>query len=142
VASLPRAMIGNAWPIEFIELESEILIRMEEFDIERTVHMDVEVAASNSPPTPLGYSVGRWEDNTLIVGTKRISWPYFDDRGIPLSESAIILERFILSQEKTDLDYQITVTDPEVFTQPVTSSTAWTWVPGQVIKPYNCVPDE
>ena len=57
---MPRAMIGNAWPIEFIERKSEILIRMEEFDIERTVHMDVEFAASNSPPTPLGYSVGRW----------------------------------------------------------------------------------
>ncbi len=139
---MPRAMIGNAWPIEFIEHKSEILIRMEEFDIERTVHMDVEFAASNSPPTPLGYSVGRREGRTLIVETTQISWPYFDDRGIPLSESAAILERFILNPDETDLDYEITVTDPAVFTQPVTSSTAWTWLPGQVIKPYNCVPDQ
>ena len=139
---MPRATITNPWPMEFVERENNIVQRMEEFDIERTIHMNPG-ARNNSPtPTPLGFSVGRWEDGSLVVVTTDVNWPYFDDTGIPLTEEVEILERFTLSSNETDLDYQITVTDPDVFTRPVIGATRWTWVPGLELRPYECIPDD
>ena len=59
--------------------------------------------------------------------------------GIPLSEDVEILERFSLSPDERRLDYEITVTDPVIFTEPVTMNSNWIWRPGESIKPYNCI---
>ena len=115
---------------------------MEEYDIVRTIHMNAEQPDGEPSASPLGYSVGRWEEETLVVQTTRINWPYFDDSGIPQSESVEILERFTLSEGDRRLEYEITVTDPEAFTEPVIGISAWAWVAGQEVQPYNCELDE
>ena len=139
---MPRAVINNAWPIEFRERDGNIEMRMEEFDVVRIIHVDTETEDNDPVPTPLGHSVGRWEERSLIVETTRVNWPFFDDSGLPLSESVEILEEFTLSADGSDLDYLITVTDPEIFTEAVTGTTACTWTPGLTIKPYDCTLDE
>jgi hypothetical protein len=82
----PRGMhsVMNApLPIEFVDQGDSILMRLEEWDQERTIHLADAVDPQTQPRTPLGYSVGRWEGNTLVVTTTRISDPYFDDEGTP-----------------------------------------------------------
>ena len=72
--------------------------------------------------------------------TSRIDYPYFNDQGIPQSEDLEIVERFTLSENGTKLDWTATVTDPETFTEPIIMPELhWDWIPGQTIKPYNCV---
>ena len=45
-----------------------------------------------------------------------------------------------LSENGTKLDWTATVTDPETFTEPIIMPEFhWDWIPGQEIKPYNCV---
>ena len=71
---MPGIMM-NPFPIEFIEGDGVILLRTEEWDVARTIYMNPSAA----PPTessPLGFSAGRWEGNTLVVETSRIDWPY------------------------------------------------------------------
>ena len=58
-------------PVDFREHEGNIVIRLEVFDIVRTVDMDPEADASEHAATALGYSVGRWEGNSLLVRTTR-----------------------------------------------------------------------
>ncbi len=100
------------------------------------------MGADDPPATPLGHSVGRWDGRTLVVQTTRIDRPYFDDSGIPQSESVETTERFALSQDETELRYETMVDDPEVFTEQITGTGAWRWTPGQEVQPYNCEPYE
>jgi hypothetical protein len=139
---MPRAVIGNLWPIELQDHGSEILFRMQEFDIVRTIHMEPVPDVEEISATPLGYSVGRWEYDTLVVETSRIDWPYFDNTGIPQSPAIEITERFSLGNDGTELHYEITVTEPLAFTRPVHGVKRWRWVPGRELIPYDCAPDE
>ncbi len=133
---MPGIMM-NPFPIEFIERDGVILLRTEEWDVERTIHVD----PSTEPQAEfshLGFSAGRWEGNTLVVETNRISWPYYDDRGTPQSPDVHIVERFTLSGDATRLDYVQTATDPTNFREPLVDEFFWVWVPGEEVKPYEC----
>ena len=74
-----------------------ILMRLEEYDTLRTIHMDGAGGSANRQPSILGYSTGRWEGDTLVIETTDVNWGHFDTVGIPLTDRARIVERFILS---------------------------------------------
>ena len=129
-------LMASGWPVEFVDQGDRILLRAEEFDRERIIHL-VGVTGDVSP-SPLGYSIGYWEDTELVVATTGVNSLSFRS-GIPLSEDVEILERFSLSPDERRLDYEITVTDPAIFTEPVTMNSNWIWRPGESIKLYNCI---
>ena len=129
-------------PIDFVERDGDIVIRIEVFDVVRTVHMNPDVDTSFQPPSPLGYSEGHWEGNTLIVRTTRVNWPYFDSIGIvPQSETVETTERFTLSDDETQLTYDLEVSDPGTFTEPVSARWEFNWRPDMVVEPYECTLD-
>jgi hypothetical protein len=138
---LPTAM-DNPYPIEFRDQGDTIILLLEEWDGIRTIHMSN--AGSGAPAQPrMGYSVGRWNGNILIIETTDIGWRYIDDLGTPQSEDAVIAERFTLSQDGTSLAWEARITDPVNFTDPVVMEGVWVWVPGHEIKPFNCtLPDQ
>jgi hypothetical protein len=138
---IPQGMPGimdNPFPIEFTEQGDDIVLRLEEWDTVRTIHMTDGADAGSQPATPLGYATGRWDGDALVVETSRIDWTFFDDVGTPQSTDVKTVERFSLSDDGSRLNYAITVTDPVTFTEAVTFDGYWVWVPGQAIKPYNC----
>lgn len=140
-AGLPEAML-MPFPIEFVDQGDTIILNIEEWDNSRTIYLDADPDADVAY-TRLGYSVGRWEGDTLHVETKRINYPYFNDQGIPQTDAVEIVEAFTLSENDTRLDWAATLTDPGTFTEPVAlPEMHWDWIPGQAIKPYNCVVDE
>lgn len=140
-AGMPEAMM-MPFPIEFVDQGDKLLLRIEEWDNQRTVHLNADPNA-DVPYSRLGYSVGRWEGDTLVVETDRVNYPYFNDQGIPQSQDVRIVERFVLSEDDTKLDWSATLTDPETFTEPVSMAELhWDWIPGQQIQPYNCVIDD
>jgi hypothetical protein len=130
-------MSHNPRAVEFVDKGGVILIRLEEFDAQRTIHLNDSIP-DNVPPSPLGYSVGRWEGETLIVETAHIDYPLFDREGVPQSSEVTIAEKFSLSDDEEELAYEITVTDSETFTEPVTGSKGWVWVPDREIQSYDC----
>lgn len=134
------AMLDTPYPIEFIEQGNNIIIRFEEWDGVRTIDMNPAIKKETEPASPSGYSAGRWEGNTLVVITTNSSYPYFDDTGTPQSQSSEITERYTVSEDKKRLDWEATVVDPEIFTEPVTMTGYMAWVAGEKIKPYNCKP--
>ena len=76
---MPRAMtFAGPHPIAFVEGDGEIRLEMAYFNVVRTIHMDVGEPPELEPATPLAYSVGSWEGDTLVVTTTRIDYPYFD----------------------------------------------------------------
>ena len=65
-----------------------------------------------------GYSVGRWEGDTLVIdvtGLNGLSW--FDRAGNFGSDKLHIVERFTLT-DRDHLNYQATIEDPSVYTRP------------------------
>jgi hypothetical protein len=132
-------IMEQPYPIELVQLDGGYIgLRIEEYDLERTIFMDSGVARELTEPTPLGFSTGVWDGRTLVVTTKRVSWPYFSQMGIPQSAAAEIVERFAPTEDGSRLDYSLTVTDPATFTEPVTLSTYWIYVPGVELLPYRC----
>ena len=142
---MPEAMtyIGPH-PVEFVQLANgDIRMLIESDDNERIIHMNPDADPAGQPPSPLGYSVGRWEDNVLVVTTNRIGWPYFKVRGIvaaPQSEAMEIVERFAFDGERGELIYGFTASDPSTFTEPVTAERyhVWRYRPGIEVQPYEC----
>jgi len=135
---MPGAMM-SPHPIEFLESGDDISLRLEEWEAVRTVHMTPAANTLNPSASPLGYSVGRWEDETLVVTTTHIDYPYMDEHGTPQSDAMAVVERFTLSADGRSLDWTATVTDPETFTEPfVAFTTRWAWVPGEALQPYDC----
>ena len=91
-------------------------------------------------------ATGRWEGDTLVVRTTRVNWPYFDMnpfplQGVPQSEAVEFVERFTLNENETELVYDLAVSDPATFTEPISASglITWQWRPGLEVEPYECV---
>ena len=126
-------------PVEFIDNGDQIVFLMEEFDTRRVIHMND--GDPDAPPSALGYSTGRWEGDTLVVHTNRINWPWFDQNGLPQSEAIETVERFTVNEVGSRLDYEVLITDPWLFTEPVTLAKSWRWIPGDAVLPFDCTDD-
>ncbi|HEX5421501.1 MAG TPA: DUF6152 family protein, partial [Gammaproteobacteria bacterium] len=135
-------IMEQPYPLEFTRLENgDIELRLEEFDTVRKINMHQNASAQGKAPTILGYSTGQWDGDTLVVSTTGISWPYFDQTGIPLHKSSVLVERFTPSEDGNRLNYTLTVTDPAIFTEPVVLKTFWSWKPGEQVHRFNCKPN-
>jgi len=146
---IPQGMpnrMDSPFPIEFTDRGDQIILGFEAWDIElgqqvkRVIHMAGDQDAEAHRGTPLGYSVGHWEDNMLVVTTSGIDWDIFDDLGTPQSDLITTVERFTLSEVEDRLDYEIVVTDPETLLEPLVIAWHWNWVPGESLEvmPYEC----
>ena len=135
---MPGAMF-SPHPIEFVRDGEDMTLRLEEWEAERTIHMSPDPGTRSAPATRMGYAVGRWEGDTLVVTTTNIEYPYMDEQGTPQSDSVEVVERFTLSADERTLDWEATVTDPGTMTEPVVAfTTRWEWIPGEALQPYNC----
>lgn len=133
---MPRIM-RNPHPFEFVDHGNEIVIRSELYDLVRTVHMDQTSPPEDAPASPLGYSTGHWDGNTLTVTTTKVNWPHFDNVGTPQSADVRMVETFTVSADQTRLDYKLTVTDPATFTSPAVFERYWLALGGSIHR-YNC----
>ena len=133
---MPNAVL-NPYPMEFVDQGERIVQLIDEWDTVRTIHMSVDTAGQGEA-TPLGYSVGRWEDKTLVVETTNVDYPLLDDSGTPMSPAVRIVERYTLSEDDTRLDLELTVTDPPNLAEPAVWVAVWAWGPGVRVRPFEC----
>jgi len=71
-------------------------------------------------PTYLGYSVGKWEGDTLVVENKGFNEnTWLDYFGHPHTDQMHVIERWTRPNKST-LHYEATVTDPGAYTRPFT----------------------
>jgi hypothetical protein len=137
----PKGMptiMEQPYPMEFVQQGGNIVLRLEEYDTERTIRMSAPASGKSVSPTLLGDSVGRWDGRTLVVTTTGVSWRYLNQAGVPLGPGAEIMERFTPSTDGSRLDYELTVTDPRTFTRPVVLKKNWIWLPEITLSKYEC----
>jgi hypothetical protein len=86
----------------------------------RTIFTDGRDLPKDPNPAWLGYSVGRWEGDTLVItssGFNDSGW--LDSAGHPQTEALRITER-LRRRDFGHMDFEITIDDPKVFTKPFT----------------------
>jgi hypothetical protein len=132
--NMPRLM-GNPLPMEFIQEGENIVIRFEEGDSRRMIHMNQDADDAPQEHTLMGYSVGQWDGDALVVRTTHIAENTYE---LPVSPEVELLEIFRPSDDGISLDYEITVSDPVILESPVTQTVTWTWRPEISVNSYAC----
>jgi hypothetical protein len=125
-------------PIEFVRDGDTIVMRIEEYDSRRVIHMS-PAAVAPAEHTLMGFSRGRWEGTTLVVETDHIAAGYFDHEGVPQSDQISVVERFTPNAAYDRLDYRLTTTDPVNFTEPFDLTRYFVWKPEMSVHPYECL---
>src|SRR5579863_6170848 len=88
----------------------------------REIHMDGRALEEDPNPSWMGYSVGRWDGDTLVVesfGYNDRTW--LDHDGHPHTEALRMTERY-RRRDFGNLDLDITLSDPGAYSKPWTVS--------------------
>ncbi len=118
---VPRADLSKR-PIEIVQTEDEIYIFYEEDHIWRQIYMDGRAIPEAPDPSYLGYSVGRWEGDTLVVETAGFNdQTWLDDAGHPHSDALHVVERFRRAGSDA-LQVSVTIEDPKAYSKIWTSA--------------------
>jgi hypothetical protein len=109
-------------PRKIVQTPTQVLIVFESNYGLRTLYLDGRPLPPLGGPQPFwhGYSVGRWDGDTLVVDSNNFhddGW--LDGRGSPYTEAMTLTERFRRLNYGT-LEVEFTVDDPKAYTRPWT----------------------
>ena len=114
---VPRATYLG-YPFQITQGAEKIMIAYGFSNAGRTIHLD-EVDAPGIDSW-MGHSVGRWEGDTLVVEvTELIDQTWLDRSGNYHSGAMTVTERYT-PVTPHHIEYEATIDDPEVFTEPWT----------------------
>jgi len=110
-----------------------------EWTARRTVYMDGRKIPAGTKPSRLGYSVGRWDGDTLVVETSGVAANIFGVAADATLHSAELrtVERFARSADGKTLMLTATLEDAATFRQPLVLKKIWGWAPDQKIAAYD-----
>ena len=115
---IPRATL-QPYPLQIVQTPDYILFAYEFASASRIVYMsrpDFEAPAD----AWMGHSRGRWDGETLVVDvTAQVPETWLDRSGNYHSNSIRVEERYTATSE-SHLQYEATITDPEIFERPWT----------------------
>ena len=117
--SIPRADIFSYMPFKIVQTPGLIIVLYEVDNTHRQIYLDGRPLPEDPQPAWLGYSVGKWEGDTLAVETAGFndkSW--LDSMGHPHSEELRVQERFH-RRDFGHMDLTITVDDPKMYTKAI-----------------------
>ncbi len=129
-------------PFKILMLPDEIVFLYEVETMFRQIFTDGRSLPVDPSPTWLGYSVGKWEGETFVVETAGFndkSW--LDARGHGHSEEIRVQERFH-RRDFGHMDVTVTITDPKMFTKPVTISFVEELLPDTDVFEHVCYENE
>jgi hypothetical protein len=134
---VPRIALVGLFPIEIVQTPTRIVILHEYMSVFRNIPLNAE-HPPDLVPTYMGDSVGRWEGDTLVVdvvGFNDKGW--LTGTGTLHSEVLHVTERFT-RVDKDQINYDVTMEDPKVFTGPWTIHTTWMRREGTRLQEYVC----
>ena len=140
-SGMPGSMLGSGgYPMEIHQRPEQIIIVYEAHNEIRRVYLgDRIVPEADRLPGRNGHSTGRWDGNTLVVETGHLVEQV--DQRYAHGAKATIVERYHLEKGvkgETVLVAEMTMTDPEFYTAPVTMVKKWQRVPNGHLLPYEC----
>jgi hypothetical protein len=139
---LPRTDINSYAPFKMIQTPGVIAVLYEVDNTHRQIYTDGRKLLVDPQPTWGGYSVGRWDGDTLLVdaaGFNEGTW--LDSGGHPHSDALRIEERFH-RRDFGHMDLSVTVDDPKMYTRPFTINVTELLLPDTDILESVCTENE
>lgn len=134
---LPRLMLIDK-PFEIIQKPKTVFFVHQENRLPRKVFMDEALPTDDPELLYDGYSVGKWEGDTLVVKSLGFrAGTLLDDSGLPHSTSLKLEERFRLLADGS-LESRMTIDDPKVFSKPWTSVALFVKKPDYIFREEVC----
>jgi len=121
---LPSSLLSlNSFPPTFAQIVQTpgviVILYHGDQDLFRTIYTDGRELPKDPDPKWMGYSIGRWDGDTLVVNTAGFNdRAWLDYNGHPQTESLRVIERF-RRRDLGHLELEMVLDDPKVFTKPV-----------------------
>lgn len=115
--------------LKVVQTPDLLVFLYESRTIYRQVFLDGRPLPKNAQPTWMGYSVGHWEGDTLVVetiGQNGKTW--LDMRGLPGTESLKVTERYSRPTIGR-INIDVTIDDPKAYTKPWNVKLGWRLIP-------------
>jgi len=100
-----------------------IRIQYGRLGVERTIHMGMDEHPADLEPSLSGHSIGRWENDVLIVDSVGFAEGLFNGR-TPHSTELHVVEQFSFDEQAQQLNRSYTATDPLFWMNEQTGSVA------------------
>lgn len=116
---LPR-IFGAPYDMEIIDAGSMYEFVYIEHNTPRRIYMDGRKAPADYPDRPMGFSVGRWEGNDLVIETNHLLGGWLDGSGLPMKggPNTRIVERYTFAADRLSMDREMTIYD-DYYTKPM-----------------------
>jgi hypothetical protein len=137
----PRFNHWLAYPKKIIQTPRVLVILGEDLTY-RQIFLDGRALPAVTTPSFMGYSVGHWEGDTLVVETigykdaTRLDWI-----GHPHTENLRLTERW-RRRDFGHIEIQETLEDPDIYSRPLSVTVKVTLVPDTELLEYVCVENE
>ena len=112
--TLPQTIVP-VYPMQVEWVDDVLLtIRYEYNNGYREIHMGQTDFPNGIEPTRMGYSIGRIEDDALIIQTRYFMYDRWGNgRGVPSGENKEVIERYTLTDNGERMEVSFTVTDAD-----------------------------
>jgi hypothetical protein len=139
---MPGVPLGlhDPYPLEIIQQDHQIVFLHEHFHMVRRFFMDGREPPTDWWPSLVGFSVGHWEDDTLVVKTthlspKNLMW----HNGMPFSgdPDTYIIERYDFVGDRFSMTAEIF--DPRYYEDPYVIHSYRERAPDSMIFEYECL---
>jgi len=120
---VPDAITVAGLPFKILQMSGVTVLLLEEFHVYRQIHTDGRKLPVDPNPAWYGYSIGHWEENTLVVetaGFREGSW--LDNSGHPHSDALRTTERF-RRVNFGHMQVDVTIDDPKTYSRTWKSDT-------------------
>lgn len=129
-------------PFKVIQTPGLTVMLFEDNNPHRQIHTDGRVHPKDPDPMWVGYSVGRWDADTLVVDTIGFndrSW--LDGFGHPHSDAMHVTER-LHRRDFGHLELQVTIDDAKMYTRPFTVKVTHRLLPDSDVLESICAENE
>jgi hypothetical protein len=137
---MPSSMTPAApFPVEVIQREQDLTLFFEAWSQYRKIHIDGFPRPEPVLHTRMGYAVGHWEGETLVVQGSHLAEQQMG-RTL-MSDQATFVERLHVetgTDGKRRLISDITFTDPMIYREPIQMRGVWIDSPETAIMEYSC----
>ena len=115
---VPDSFLVRATPFKIIQTPFVTVALLENQGHYRQIFTDGRGFPKDTPPTWMGYSIGKWEGDRFVVDSIGFNdQTFIDAGGHPHTEAYHTTERFH-RRDFGHMEYEITIDDPKAYTRP------------------------